>query len=448
MIEQIFPKYKFTGIGLPEEYEKKVIRKFNLFSIAITIIYTLFSLRDWIVGDQEFEAERLVSALIAITLFLIYFLINNHEKAKVYIAIVFNLGIFGSFFSYGGVTGLFAIDLFNLLIFTFLVFQIKTVLRISFFYVIVFGTLFSLQSAHQIQLLPPAIHFTPEIDAIIFIVSRLILTGNMILTVKYHHNLERAELLDKNNEIEALNEELKNTLENLNSTQQQLIHTEKMASLGIMSAGIGHEINNPLNFIKTGVDLIDQEIKNQKLDSNQDLVEYVKIIKEGATRVASITKSLKQISRGGADMDEECDIYSIIDNCVVILNHKIKDRIEIIRNYGVENFIVKGNSGKLHQAILNLVSNAEQAIDGNGKITFNSYQNGEFYVLTISDNGSGISEEVKEKIMNPFFTTKPPGEGTGLGLSITYGILNEHKGKITFDSVENKGTTFEISLPF
>lgn len=236
------------------------------------------------------------------------------------------------------------------------------------------------------------------------------------------------------------NKKLNKSMTDLKTTTQKLIQSEKMASLGVMSAGVAHEINNPLNFIKGGVTMLSKKLK--KSDENSI---FIKAIEEGVNRASEIVSSLGHFSRNSESMDEECDLHQIIDNCLVMLQHKLKYKVDVVKKYSASQHLrIIGNEGKLHQAILNIVSNAEQAISTKGKITIETKAKLHTLRLTITDTGEGIPEENLSRISDPFFTTKPSGEGTGLGLAISFGIIQDHGGKISVTSKPLEGTRFNV----
>jgi PAS domain S-box-containing protein len=255
------------------------------------------------------------------------------------------------------------------------------------------------------------------------------------------------EIKTKNAIINERNEELNQTLTNLKETQAQLFQTEKMATLGTLTAGVAHEINNPLNYLMgsyVGLIRYFEENKSVNKEKTDLLLESIKV---GIERITNITKSLNQFSRSNEALDETCDINSILDNCFEMLQNKIKGNIKVNKAYAKTPVLVKGNVGKLHQAFLNIITNAVQAIIENGNVDATTEINVRKAIITISDNGEGIDKENINRITDPFFTTKSPGEGTGLGLSITEAIIREHSGKIIFDSKVNKGTNVIITLP-
>lgn len=240
---------------------------------------------------------------------------------------------------------------------------------------------------------------------------------------------------------------LRKSNDELKHAQHLLVQSEKMASIGILASGIGHEINNPLNFIQNGIEALSMELEKKDTAAKQDLHQYFEAINIGVKRINTIIKSLSSISRTNLDMEEVCDVHEIIDNCLVVLSSKLNDRISVVKKYAHKDVLVAGNVGKLYQVFLNILSNAEQAIIDQGIIAISTEIEGANCSIKIEDNGEGIAADDIEKINEPFFTTKPPGKGTGLGLFISYMIIQEHHGVITVTSELNKGTCFTILIP-
>tara|TARA_R110002050_G_scaffold297339_1_gene458587 strand:+ start:6197 stop:8044 length:1848 start_codon:yes stop_codon:yes gene_type:complete len=257
-------------------------------------------------------------------------------------------------------------------------------------------------------------------------------------------NVINDELLEKNTFINAQNEELKTTLKNLKETQAQLYQAEKMASLGVLTAGVAHEINNPLNFIMGAYEGLKANQENDSLSAKSKEVEFlINSLKTGIDRTSSIVQGLNQFSRSSKSYTEDCDINTIIENTLVILNNKLKGHVEVKKQL-TPNSTILGNSGELHQVFINLFSNAADAIVENGNIFIKSVVNNGKLMVEIKDDGCGIEPFHMEKIMEPFFTTKPPGKGTGLGLSICYKIMDNHNGTLEFESEINIGTTARL----
>jgi two-component system NtrC family sensor kinase len=287
----------------------------------------------------------------------------------------------------------------------------------------------------------------------------------------------QAEVVCINETSEKQKRELHLTLENLKLAQSQLIQSEKMASVGVLTAGIAHELNNPINFVHGNVyplqqDLnevfamleeYDEAIKNNKLEGHfaevqalKEKIEFSFLIKEifsllngieeGAHRSSEIIKGLRSFSRLDDEMCQFYDIHEGIDSSLVLLQNKIKDKIAVRKDYGdfegLECF-----PSKLNQVIMNILTNSIQAMDGEGELFIQTISSAIGIKIIIKDNGKGMTPEVKEHIFDPFFTTKDVGQGTGLGLSISYGIIEKHNGNIDVISEPGKGTEFIISLP-
>ena len=254
------------------------------------------------------------------------------------------------------------------------------------------------------------------------------------------------ELYFKNEIINKQNSKLKETLTDLKETQSRLVQAEKMSSLGVLTAGVAHEINNPLNYIAGSYMGLKNYFDENKIN-NKDIEYFLSSLNMGLTKATDIVKSLNQFSRTNQDLDEKCYIHSILDNCLLMLNNQIKNKIKIEKDYFKQEVLLKGNISKLHQVFINILSNSVQAINDKGTISIKTFFENNYVQIIIKDNGCGIEQEDLDMIFDPFFTTKEPGKGTGLGLSITSNIIEAHKGKIKYFSEINKGTTATILLP-
>jgi len=293
--------------------------------------------------------------------------------------------------------------------------------------------------------------------SIVILIALVIFFVRMGVRLRFlnRSNEEKAnELAKANKSLQSLysdlqknNNELRITLEKLKHAQDQLLRSEKMAALGVLAAGVAHELNNPLNYIKGGVTTLEiQSFHNQEIDQEK-FKKSLKIIYEGIDRANEILKGLGQYSRQTENMYERCNLNKILDNCVVILSNALKFHVKIEKEFASEAPIIIGNEGKIHQAFINIISNAEQAIEGNGTIYLSTQIIEDNITVKIKDTGKGISKENLKRLGDLFFTTKEPGKGTGLGLSISYKIIEDHGGKILVESELDKGTTFTLTFP-
>jgi len=254
------------------------------------------------------------------------------------------------------------------------------------------------------------------------------------------------ELTSANEELINQREELETILNKLQTTQRQLIQSEKMASLGVLAAGVAHELNNPLNFIKGGADALECYL-NDHYNNCDEPSNLIAAIREGVFRASKIVVGLNHYSRTNSNVFAESDLHKIIENCLLILAIQFKHRIKVEKKFSNEHLLYNCIEGKMHQAILNILSNAAQAIESTGTIAIETQRTDRELIIVISDTGCGIPHENMSKIFDPFFTTKEPGIGTGLGLFITHSIMEEHKGNMHFESVVGVGTRVQLSFP-
>jgi PAS domain S-box-containing protein len=233
--------------------------------------------------------------------------------------------------------------------------------------------------------------------------------------------------------------------EELEAAQTQLVHSDKISSLGRMSAGVAHEINNPLAGI-----LIYAELLKRDLAADAAHRENIEVIINQTMRCQQIVHRLLDFSRQSLGDRKLFDVNDIIHRCVELISHQaFFHNIKVIQE--LDPFLpqIVGDPGQLQQVFTNLLLNAADAMNGQGRITIASQATpqGDGIILAFTDTGCGIAPEILDKIFEPFFTTKPPGKGTGLGLSIVYGVIQRHGGTITAGSPWGGGTTFTIRLP-
>ncbi|MBN3583334.1 sensor histidine kinase [Algoriphagus aestuarii] len=293
---------------------------------------------------------------------------------------------------------------------------------------------------------------------------------------------EQNTLLEK--KVKLRTDELEHALRNLQNTQSQLVSQEKMASLGQLTAGIAHEINNPINFVSSNItplkrdvkdimEVIDfyretgskeftEESKKKAKNLEEDLeLDYVleevdqllKGMEDGARRTVEIVKGLRIFSRVDEQDVKKVDLHDGINSTIILLNSTIPGKIRIVREFA-ELPMVECLAGKINQVFMNIINNAVHALtdhideikDPHITIRTIAHAN-ETVTVEIEDNGPGMPESVKQRIFEPFFTTKAVGKGTGLGLSIVYSIIENHKGTLEVETEQGQGTTFIITLP-
>ncbi|MEM6320555.1 MAG: two-component regulator propeller domain-containing protein [Bacteroidota bacterium] len=290
---------------------------------------------------------------------------------------------------------------------------------------------------------------------------------------------------ERTEQLERKNTELASTVKTLENTQQQLVVSEKMASLGQLTAGIAHEINNPINFISSNVQALKMDFqdmqnvlkkvkelektKNPKQLSKElidlgkqldyelleeEIGELLAGIERGTERTVNIVSSLRTFSRNSTDNFSKADIHEGINSTLTILNSQFNGHIQIEKAYD-DLPPIHCQISRLNQVFLNIINNSIQAIDAKfngstdnlGLIRIHTKRNLDTIKISIQDNGCGMDEKTQKRLFEPFYTTKDVGQGTGLGLSISYGIIEQHHGKIEVNSQPNKGTKFCIYLP-
>jgi two-component system NtrC family sensor kinase len=230
---------------------------------------------------------------------------------------------------------------------------------------------------------------------------------------------------------------------------EAVIHAEKLASIGRLAAGVVHEINNPLATIAACAESLLSRLPVVEVEEDQaDFKEYLQIVKDEAFRCKTITNNLLEFSHQRQSEKLLCDINQIIDQTLLLIKHHPKmGRMTIIKELNEAVSPVHVNEGQMKQIFIALISNAYDAMNGEGTLTIRTSLKSAGVCAELIDTGCGIPSPHLSKIFDPFFTTKPVGRGTGLGLSVCYGIITDHGGKIEVDSFEGQGSTFRILLP-
>ncbi len=313
-------------------------------------------------------------------------------------------------------------------------------------------------------------------------------TSDVLATIVVHEK-QAAEQLRRHrdrlsktvNELTRANTELKSLNGQLDKAEKQLLQSEKMASIGVLAAGVAHEINNPIGFVQSNLTSLEHYVsqlfktvascesalRERHLDTDaiavieriknevdfeflrEDLAVLLVESKDGIARVSKIVEDLRTFSRVDASPDWEfADLHKGLESTLNIVGNEIKYKADIVREY--EDIpAVECLPSQINQVFLNLLVNSAHAIpDGSrGTITLRSWhEDGQVYIQ-VADTGCGIPLEVQSRIFDPFFTTKPVGKGTGLGLSLSYGIVEKHQGSINVESELGRGTTLTVCLP-
>ncbi|MFZ0412890.1 MAG: ATP-binding protein [Candidatus Acidiferrales bacterium] len=225
--------------------------------------------------------------------------------------------------------------------------------------------------------------------------------------------------------------------------EEQMIQTEKLTSLGLLAAGVAHEVNTPLAVISNYIQMLAKQIPAD--DPRQKTID--RIVKQ-TFRASEIVNNLLNFSRTGAAQLVQLDLNSVLEETLTLVQHPFKSaQVNVIKNYTQELPPVLGSMTRLQQVFLNLFMNARDAMPGGGMLEVRTWARNGSVEVEVTDTGSGISPEHLHRIFDPFFTTKATGRGTGLGLSVSYGIIKEHAGKVDVRSTPGKGTSFRLEFP-
>jgi two-component system NtrC family sensor kinase len=238
---------------------------------------------------------------------------------------------------------------------------------------------------------------------------------------------------------------LNRMLRELKEREEQLIQSRKMAAIGTLTAGIAHEINNPLNNISITIEALIDEFEEWTKDEKLEMLKeaFTQVERAGAT-----VANLLDFTRREESSFELLSINDVIRSTANLVGNEVTlNNIRLVLNLSDELSLIKGNQHNLQQVFINLFLNAIQAMPNGGELTVTSNRQDSAVRIDVSDTGNGIPEEILEKIFDPFFTTKEVGKGTGLGLSVSFGIIEQHHGAIRVESRVGKGAHFIITLP-
>ncbi|GAA0584094.1 sensor histidine kinase [Halomonas salifodinae] len=260
-------------------------------------------------------------------------------------------------------------------------------------------------------------------------------------------------------------------LQELEQVNTQLLQSEKLAAIGQLAAGVAHEINNPIGYVFSNLKSLAQYVEDllriadaadevnslealralkSRLDYEflrQDIGALLHESAEGITRIKSIITALKDFSHIDDEDFRSADLHHGLESTLNLVNNELKYKAEVIKDYDPELPSIECLPSQINQVILNLLTNAAQAIEGSGRITLSTGRHGDEVWFEVGDNGQGIAPEHQSRLFDPFFTTKPVGEGTGLGLALSHSIVQKHGGRIEVDSAPSCGSRFRVWLP-
>ncbi len=314
------------------------------------------------------------------------------------------------------------------------------------------GLILKLKELYFLLLFSMALVISGSFAALYFLSGRL--TRTLSELVAFLDNLD-LDLENAEKEVEITSEteflyekfeqmraRLQRSKAELIQAQKQIYQAEKLASIGRLASGVAHEINNPLNGIKSCLYAIEKNPQN--FERNK---EYLDLIDEGINNIELIVKKLLGFARQKSDSNEPVNLAATLSKVLSLLDYRLNQKRAEIKRECDDKVVVNADEQLLQEVFMNILLNALDAINEGGKIKVAVSQNGNEAVVEITDNGEGIEKDELNKIFDPFYTTKEPGKGTGLGLSVSLGIIENLNGKIEVESEKNKGTTFRIIIP-
>ena len=246
-------------------------------------------------------------------------------------------------------------------------------------------------------------------------------------------------------EFESLVASLNMMIDELNKRNEQIVQTEKLASLGTLTSGVAHELNNPLNNISTSIQILLEEIEEANPEYKKELLRESE---KQVERARDTVRALLEFSRDRGFSPEDINFKDLMDQTIKLVKAEIPTSIEL--NISIpEGLMVHIDPQRIQQVLINLIINAVQAMENGGQLSINAaiLKNGKEFTFQVEDTGKGIRKEHLRKIFDPFFTTKDVGVGTGLGLSTSHGIIEQHSGRINVKSEPDKGAIFTVTLP-
>jgi len=477
-------------VGLSIEQERLILRRYLIYSLSVIVFYALLTGRNFLLYSKKDDLYFLIGSLTIVTICASYFLIQNHPVAKNYITIIFSLTLVLSFFTYGGINGFFTIDFINLIIFTFLLYNSKSLYRYGIFFILLFGGLVVVQLYDLLPMQESPEYFNEKTDAIIFVISRLILTVNMIFYLKLRHNVERFKLIKKNEDFEELNDQLKSSNEELiyqndevnrqkklideqniklKKAQEDLLNTNNSLEVRILERteellnvnnklkktlteldrfvySASHDLSAPLKSILGIVHIAKRESKNTQF------VEHFNYIEKSINKQEKVIQDLIQYSRNNQNnvVHSTLDLELLIDTVLSELQfYPGFEKVKIIKKLSFLH--LNTDESRMHMILNNLLSNAIKYRDqerNNAEIVVSSRAEKDHWTLDIEDNGQGIDEHEKGKIFQMFYRANEQSDGSGLGLFIVAEAVEKLNGTVEVKSQPKEGSRFTLKFPY
>jgi signal transduction histidine kinase len=437
-------------ITLPDKDQNSLIKSLLYYVIATSTIYILLLCRLVFIGkvqllDQAFGIG-VGSTILLTLLFAAYFLFKNQNIGKHYISILYGISVLMSFYYAGGLKSIFAVDLTLLLIFYTFIHQHKY-LRIYLSIIVIVFAISIVYEYYNPSIISRGRFISPLADIFLELTTRLILVFILISFVKKKYSDLFLKSEEDKKAIYETNETLQKTISDLSKTQRKLIQSEKMAALGTMTAGVAHEINNPLNYANGGREIIERIDTSKLKESDKELFDDgTKMIHSGISRIDKIIKSLLTYSHKGDLKPIPVEANLLLTEAIELLNPKLKE-IDLVLNLNC-NKTINVHPDRIQQVFINIIDNAifETQHSNRNKIEIETNCSSDKLQISIFNEGNPIPEESFSKLFDPFYTTKEPGKGTGLGLSIAYNIISDYNGTIEVKNLK-RGVKFSIELP-
>jgi len=460
----------FTNeISITDNEEDRINKtnKFLLFILTVASLLFVFSTSRYTEITYREKVISYIIIMLALAFYIICFLLKNLKNRLMFIYPIGSVLFvaFTQYFQGGMIDNTFVY--FPIIVMSGLYTQTRPLLFTTIFAIIINTGIFVIDKNRYFPLLDGG-------QYLVFIIS-IATTGAIVWFVmkrdsyllmrsnnSYNEQIQINKMIEEEranleNRVKERATQLKKAYDELKDAETNLIQHEKMASLGMISAGIAHEINNPIGAIKSNVDIYKKLL--EKIRASQTIVKddilmdyFMKFEQINSTnaiaceRVSQIINSLRLFARSDENKFQKADINYALESTLILLNNKVKNRIEIKKELGQIPF-VNCSIGQINQVFMNLLVNAIDAIENKGTIWIKTgFKKGKV-IISIKDSGCGISKENIKKIFKSGFTTKEPGKGTGLGLAIIKNIIDKHKGDIKIETELNKGTEFIVELP-